>query len=76
MSCDASYFEPFPCPKCNKKPVYTAWALYGRKFPRFTCGCCRTYANGDTKQDALAKWNRLALEYALGGTKDNERKAD
>ena len=70
MSCDASHFEPFPCPKCNKQPIYTAWEYYGRKLHRFSCGCCRSYAKGDTKQDAQAKWNILALKYACGERKD------
>ena len=70
MSCDASYFEPLPCPKCGKQPLYTAWVLHGRKFPRFSC--CGIYGKGDTKQDALAKWNFLALKYALGERREGE----
>lgn len=70
MSCDASYFEPLPCPKCNKQPLYLIWEYYGRKSHRFSC--CRILARGDTKQDAQAKWNILALKYALGERREGE----
>ena len=65
MSCDASYFELLPCPKCNKKPLYVVWehTKNGNKIHRFSC--CGISVGRYTKQDAQAKWNLLALKYAL-----------
>ena len=65
MSCDASCFEPLPCPKCNRKPLYVVWEHIhnGSEIHRFSC--CGIKVGKYSKQDALAKWNRLALEYAL-----------
>ena len=65
MSCDASYFEPLPCPKCNKQPLYVVWEHRHNDREIHSFSCCGIRARRYTKQDALAKWNLLALKYAL-----------
>jgi hypothetical protein len=64
-SAESDITKPLPCPKCNKQPLYVVWEHRhsDRKIHRFSC--CGIRAGKYTKQDALAKWNLLALKYAL-----------
>lgn len=65
MGCDASYFEPLPCPKCGKKPIGSVWEhrFNGNKIRQL--GCCGLMARGQTKQKVEEKWNEMVLEYTI-----------
>ena len=72
MSCDASYFEPLPCPKCGKKPLYVIWEHRHSDRKIHSYSSCGIRARKYTKQEALAKWNLLALKYAMGERREGE----
>lgn len=65
MSCDISYFEPLPCPKCGGKPRYTVWEHRNNGSKMYQLGCCREvgFARRHTTEKAKERWNSMVLEW-------------
>ena len=67
MGCSTDMTKPLPCPKCGKEPRYTVWypVLGMGKENIHQFACCNILGRRHSKQAAMARWNLMALEYAL-----------
>ena len=74
MGCDASYYEPLPCPECGKQPRYTVWYHRYNESQIHQLGCCKEVgmARRHSKEKVKEKWNIMVLKYALGERREGD----